>query len=109
MCSGSEAGSYLRLTDFVLLNSRLESHTEEEDGAGRTPDADNDEQHREYDPECHPPHLIHTVSNRLFQFLWFAVELAGIRQPVAQIKRRFGPALRAGGTENIIPSAIPPT
>jgi len=31
MCSGSEAGSYLRLIDFVSLNSRLESNKEEED------------------------------------------------------------------------------
>ena len=31
MCSGSEAGSYLRLIDFfVSLNSRLESNKEEE-------------------------------------------------------------------------------
>ena len=30
MCSGSEAGSYLRLMDFVSLNSRLESSKEEE-------------------------------------------------------------------------------
>ena len=30
MCSGSEAGSYLRLIDFVPLNSRLESNQEEE-------------------------------------------------------------------------------
>jgi len=29
MCSGSEEGSYLRLIDFVSLNSRLESHKEE--------------------------------------------------------------------------------
>jgi len=29
MCSGSEAGSYLRLIDFVSLNSGLESHKEE--------------------------------------------------------------------------------
>ena len=28
--SGSEAGSYSRLIDFVSLNSRLESHKEEE-------------------------------------------------------------------------------
>ena len=26
MCSGSEAGSYLRLIDFVSLNSRLDSN-----------------------------------------------------------------------------------
>ena len=32
MCSGSEAGSYLRLMDFVSLNSRLESNEEEEKG-----------------------------------------------------------------------------
>ena len=32
MCSGSEAGSYLRLTDFAIsLNSRLESNKEEEE------------------------------------------------------------------------------
>ena len=29
-CSGSEAGSYLRLTDCVSHNSRLESHKAEE-------------------------------------------------------------------------------
>ena len=29
MCSGSEAGSYLRLVDFVSLNSRLEGNKEE--------------------------------------------------------------------------------
>ena len=29
MCSGSEAGAYLRLIDFVSLNSWLESHKEE--------------------------------------------------------------------------------
>jgi len=29
MYGGSEAGSYLRLTDFASLNSRLESDTEE--------------------------------------------------------------------------------
>jgi len=34
MCSGSEAGSYLRRIDFVSLNSRLESN-EEEEGMGR--------------------------------------------------------------------------
>jgi len=35
MCSGSEAGSYVRLIDFVLctsLNSRLESNKEEGTG-----------------------------------------------------------------------------
>ena len=31
MCSGSEAGSYLRLIAFVSLNARLESNKEEED------------------------------------------------------------------------------
>ena len=31
MCSGSEAGSYSRLIDFVSLNSRLESHKEREE------------------------------------------------------------------------------
>jgi len=31
MCSGSEAGWYLRLIDFVSLNSRLESHKEEKE------------------------------------------------------------------------------
>ena len=30
MCSGSEEGSYLRLIDFVSLNSRRESRKEEE-------------------------------------------------------------------------------
>jgi len=29
-CSGSEAGSYLRLIDFVSLNSRFENNKEEE-------------------------------------------------------------------------------
>jgi len=29
MCSGSEAGSYLRLIDFVSFDSRLESNKEE--------------------------------------------------------------------------------
>jgi len=29
MCSGTEAGSYLRLIDCVSLNSRLESNKEE--------------------------------------------------------------------------------
>jgi len=32
MCSGSEEGSYLRLIDFLSLNSRLESNKEEEEG-----------------------------------------------------------------------------
>ena len=33
MCSGSEAGSYLKLVDFVfLLNSGHENNEEEEDG-----------------------------------------------------------------------------
>ena len=31
MCSGSEAGSYLRLIDIVSLNSRLECNKEEEE------------------------------------------------------------------------------
>jgi len=31
MCSGSEEGTYLRLIDFVSLNSRLESNKEEEE------------------------------------------------------------------------------
>jgi len=31
MCSGSEEGSYLRLIDFLSLNSRLETNKEEED------------------------------------------------------------------------------
>jgi len=31
MCSGSEEGSYLRLIDFVSLNSGLESNIEEEE------------------------------------------------------------------------------
>ena len=31
MCSGSEEGSYLRLTDFVSLNSRRESNKEAEE------------------------------------------------------------------------------
>ena len=31
MCSGSEAGSFLRLMDFLSLNSRLEINKEEED------------------------------------------------------------------------------
>jgi len=31
MCSGSEAGSYLRLTDSASLNSRLGSNKEEEE------------------------------------------------------------------------------
>ena len=31
MCSGSEAGSYLRLINFVSLNSRLASNNEEEE------------------------------------------------------------------------------
>jgi len=31
MCSGSEAGSYLKLIDFVSLNSRLDSDKEEEE------------------------------------------------------------------------------
>ena len=31
MCSGSKAGSYFRLIDFVSLNSRLESNEEEEE------------------------------------------------------------------------------
>jgi len=31
MCSDSEAGSYLRLIDFVSLNPRLESNNEEEE------------------------------------------------------------------------------
>jgi hypothetical protein len=30
MCSGFEEGSHLRLIDFVSLNSRLESNSEEE-------------------------------------------------------------------------------
>ena len=30
MCSGSEAGSYLTLLNFVSLNSRLKSNQEEE-------------------------------------------------------------------------------
>ena len=34
MCSGSEAGSYLRLLDVVSLNSRLDSYAEEEGGEG---------------------------------------------------------------------------
>jgi hypothetical protein len=33
MCSGSEAGSYLRLIDFVSLNYRLESNREEDEEA----------------------------------------------------------------------------
>ena len=37
MCSGSEAGSYLRLIDFVSLNSRLESNKEEREGKGSLP------------------------------------------------------------------------
>jgi len=32
MCSGSEAGLYLRLIDFVSLTARLESNKEEEEG-----------------------------------------------------------------------------
>ena len=35
MCTGSEAGSYLRLKDIVSLNSRLESNREEEEEDGR--------------------------------------------------------------------------
>jgi len=31
MCSGSEEGSYLRLIDFLSLNSRLESNKQEEE------------------------------------------------------------------------------
>jgi len=31
MCSGSQAGSYLRLIDLVSLHSRLESNKEEEE------------------------------------------------------------------------------
>ena len=31
MCSGSEGGSYLRLIEFCILNSRLESDKEEEE------------------------------------------------------------------------------
>ena len=31
VCSGSEAGSYVRLIDFVSLNSRLESNREKEE------------------------------------------------------------------------------
>jgi hypothetical protein len=39
MCSGSEAGSYLRLADFCILNSRLESDKEEGKGSvGIAPD-----------------------------------------------------------------------
>ena len=34
MCSGSEAGSYLRLIDCVSLKSRLASNKEEEGGGG---------------------------------------------------------------------------
>ena len=34
MCSGSEAGSYLRLIDFSPLTSRLESDEEEEEARG---------------------------------------------------------------------------
>ena len=34
MWSGSEEGSYLRLIEFVSLNSRLESNKEEEEGSG---------------------------------------------------------------------------
>ena len=33
MCSGSKAGSYVRLVDFVSLNSRLENNREEEEPA----------------------------------------------------------------------------
>ena len=31
MCNGSEAGSYLRLLDFGIINPRIESHKEEEE------------------------------------------------------------------------------
>ena len=34
MCSGSEAASYLRLIDFVSLNSRLERNEQAEEGRG---------------------------------------------------------------------------
>ena len=34
MCSGSEAGSYLRLIDYVSLNARIESNNEEEEVTG---------------------------------------------------------------------------
>ena len=33
-CSGSEAGSYLRLVDFCITQLRLESNKEEEEYAG---------------------------------------------------------------------------
>jgi len=34
MCSGSDAGTFLRLIDFVSLNYRLESNKEEEEKYG---------------------------------------------------------------------------
>jgi len=37
MCNGAKAGSYSRLTYFVSLNSRLESHKEEEERCRSVP------------------------------------------------------------------------
>ena len=52
LCTGSEAGSYLRLIDIVSLNSRRESNKEkeeEEDGRGRAAHQEIDHGH---DTQC---------------------------------------------------------
>ena len=49
MRSGSKAGSYLRLVDFVSLNSWLES-TKEEKNADRDRKEDDERRERQVDP-----------------------------------------------------------